>query len=84
MRPTPITTTPRLTLRGWRESDCAPFAAMNQDPDVMRYLGPPLTRAQSDAAIDRQVALIAAGEPAFWAVEHKDTQQLLAVSGLNP
>ncbi len=27
--------TERLILRGWQESDRAPFAAMGQDPEVM-------------------------------------------------
>jgi RimJ/RimL family protein N-acetyltransferase len=32
--------TERLIMRGWRESDLAPWAAMNADPEVRRYLGP--------------------------------------------
>jgi ribosomal-protein-alanine N-acetyltransferase len=32
-----ILTTPRLRLRPWRESDLAPFAAMNADPRVMEH-----------------------------------------------
>jgi hypothetical protein len=31
-------------MRGWRESDLAPWAAMNADPEVRRYLGPLLMR----------------------------------------
>jgi len=30
--------TERLILREWQESDMAPFIALNQDPDVMRFL----------------------------------------------
>ncbi|WP_219722528.1 GNAT family N-acetyltransferase [Salinivibrio kushneri] len=41
--------TARLTLRAWQASDLAPFAALNQDPDVMRYFPSVLSRAQSDA-----------------------------------
>ncbi|MEU4209484.1 GNAT family N-acetyltransferase [Streptomyces sp. NPDC026206] len=31
--------TPRLTLRRWREDDIAPMAAINADPEVMRWIG---------------------------------------------
>ncbi|WP_282792514.1 GNAT family N-acetyltransferase [Streptomyces sp. CC224B] len=30
--------TPRLILRRWREEDIAPMAAVNADPDVMRWI----------------------------------------------
>jgi RimJ/RimL family protein N-acetyltransferase len=47
-------TTERLILRDWRPSDRAPFAAINADPEVMRYIGDgnTLTRAQSDVLAD--------------------------------
>jgi RimJ/RimL family protein N-acetyltransferase len=47
-------TTERLTLRPWRPTDRAPFAAMNADPEVMRYIagGTTMTRAQSDELVD--------------------------------
>lgn len=61
--------TNRIALRGWRESDKAAFADMNQNPDVMAFLGPPLSQEKSDAAVDAQMALIERGEPAFWAIE---------------
>jgi RimJ/RimL family protein N-acetyltransferase len=41
--------TERLIMRGWRESDLAPWAAMNADPEVRRYLGPLLTFEQASA-----------------------------------
>jgi len=49
-----LPTTERLLLRPWRPADRDPFAAMNADPEVMRYVGPgsPLTRAQSDELVD--------------------------------
>ncbi|MFD7908395.1 GNAT family N-acetyltransferase, partial [Kitasatospora sp. NPDC059747] len=30
--------TPRLILRRWREEDVAPMAAINADPEVMRWI----------------------------------------------
>jgi len=43
--------TPRLVLRDWREGDIAPFHAMCRDPQVMRFVGPDLTRGQTAAAV---------------------------------
>ena len=36
--------TPRLLLRRWREADVAPLAAINGDPEVMRWIGTGVTR----------------------------------------
>jgi ribosomal-protein-alanine N-acetyltransferase len=41
--------TPRLLLRGWKESDLPDFRAMNRDPQVMRYFTKPLTEEETDA-----------------------------------
>jgi RimJ/RimL family protein N-acetyltransferase len=48
--------TERLVMRGWRETDRAAWAAMNADPEVMRYFHDTLTREQSDAMLDRMGA----------------------------
>ena len=45
--------TARLVMRRWRQSDREPYAAMNADPEVMRYFPARPDRAASDAAIDR-------------------------------
>lgn len=42
----------RLILRPWRPQDRKPFAAINAEPDVVRYLNP-LTDEQSNAMLDR-------------------------------
>ncbi len=44
--------TERLLLRRWRDEDRPIFAAINADPDVMRYFPGNLTREQSDALAD--------------------------------
>jgi RimJ/RimL family protein N-acetyltransferase len=41
--------TERLLLRQWRPEDLEPFAAMNADPEVMRYFPSTHTRERSDA-----------------------------------
>jgi RimJ/RimL family protein N-acetyltransferase len=45
---TVILTTPRLVLRTFRADDLPPYAALNADPEVMRYLGGPMTSEASD------------------------------------
>ncbi|MHB9004140.1 MAG: GNAT family N-acetyltransferase [Coriobacteriia bacterium] len=45
--------TERLLLRPWRPQDREPFAALNADPEVMRYFPSTLSRAESDAVADR-------------------------------
>lgn len=48
-----VARTRRLVLRRWREDDAADFAAMNADPEVMRYVGGVLDRSGSDALLAR-------------------------------
>ena len=74
---------PRLLLRPWRDSDRKPFAMMGQDPRVMRYFPAPLTRAQSDALIDRAMEGIRTRGYGFWAVERKDTEAFIGFVGLS-
>ncbi|WP_447772110.1 GNAT family N-acetyltransferase [Variovorax boronicumulans] len=75
--------TPRLRLRQWRESDLAPFFALACDPQVMEFLLPLPTRADSDASADRARALIAKNGWGFWAVERKDTGEFIGFTGLS-
>ena len=75
--------TPRLRLRQWRESDLAPFFALACDPQVMEFLLPLPTRAESDAAANRAKALVAQNGWGFWAVERKDTGEFIGFTGLN-
>ena len=59
----------KVSLRQWQNSDLAPFAALNADPEVMRYFLCPLTREQSDALARRQRELIAHQGWGLWAVD---------------
>jgi RimJ/RimL family protein N-acetyltransferase len=45
--------TERLLLRDWRADDAEPFAALNADPEVTRFLRGPMTRADSDELLAR-------------------------------
>lgn len=83
IQPTIEFETPRLRLRQWRESDLAPFAALAADPEVMAFLLPVPTRADSDALVERFQARIAANGWGFWAVEHRNSGEFAGFTGLN-
>ncbi len=55
--------TPRLVLRQWLAADRKPFADMNTDARVTRYLLP-MTAQESDALADRLAAIAVACRPA--------------------
>jgi RimJ/RimL family protein N-acetyltransferase len=61
--------TSRLVLRPWRESDLAPFAALNADPRVMEHMPALLTRAESDAFAGRIARSFDEHGLGLWAVE---------------
>ncbi len=74
--------TERLIMRGWRESDLAPWAAMNADPQVRQYLGPLLTFEQSSAwVLTFQDNLDRYGF-GFWAVEVRASGEFIGFTGL--
>ena len=60
--------TPRLIIRPWQESDRAPFAAMGADPEVMAHFPALLSRAESDAMVDRIGLMLADQGFGFWAL----------------
>jgi ribosomal-protein-alanine N-acetyltransferase len=75
--------TARLRLRPWREEDLAPFAALNADPRVMRYFKQPLTRAESDAFVERTMNHFREHGFCFWAIELRETRALVGLAGLS-
>jgi RimJ/RimL family protein N-acetyltransferase len=76
--------TERLRLRRWTEADRPAFAAMNDDPEVMRHLPAVLDRAGSDALLDRLLAVWAERDLGLWAVERRSDGTWLGWAGLNP
>lgn len=74
--------TGRLILRPFREADRPAFAAINADPRVADWLGGPLSRAGSDALLDRTNAHIACRGFGFWAAERKGDGRLVGMIGL--
>jgi ribosomal-protein-alanine N-acetyltransferase len=76
--------TERLRLRRWRASDLDPFAALNTDPEVMEFLPAPLTRAESDALVERIEVTFDARGFGLWAVESLATRTFAGFVGLWP
>ncbi|CAN5482526.1 GNAT family N-acetyltransferase [soil metagenome] len=79
---TPEIATERLVLRGWRESDRAPYAVLNADPEVMRHFPSTLTREQSDQMVDRIEAAWTSTAHGLWAVERIDRGEFIGFVGL--
>ncbi|MEV6031060.1 GNAT family N-acetyltransferase [Nonomuraea sp. NPDC052116] len=75
--------TDRLILRRWRDSDLAPWAAMNADPEVREHLGDLLTREQSDASVSRFQAEFDQRGYGWWAVEVETTGEFIGFAGLD-
>ena len=80
--PAPELVTQRLLLRGWRESDLDPFAAINADPEVTRFLGGPLSAEASDALVARFVEHFERHGFGLWAVEPREDGELADFVGL--
>lgn len=75
--------TERLVLRRWRAEDREPFAALNADPVVMEHFPAPLTRAESDALVDRIEAAFTEHGWGLWAVEVPGVADYIGFVGLS-
>jgi ribosomal-protein-alanine N-acetyltransferase len=74
--------TERLLLRRWRPSDRKPFAAMNADPEVMRYFPSALTPEDSDALVERIEDGFEKYGFGLWALEVPATGEFIGFTGL--
>jgi len=74
--------TERLVLRRWQDSDREPFARMNADPRVMEFFPTALSRAESDAMVERIEAHFAEYGFGLWATELKDSKEFIGYIGL--
>jgi RimJ/RimL family protein N-acetyltransferase len=75
--------TPRLLLRQWRDSDLAPFAALNADPRVMEFFPSTLSREASDAMVRRCSGLITERGWGLWAVTLRENNAFIGMTGLH-
>jgi RimJ/RimL family protein N-acetyltransferase len=80
---TPILTTERLVLRTFRREDLPVYAALNRDPDVVRYLGGPLSREDSDDIAEWAQERHASEGIGLLAVERRSDGEFLGMCGLH-
>lgn len=81
---TPVSlATARLVLRPFVETDRAPFAALNAHPSVVESLGSSLTRAESDALVERCAAELESEGWGIWAVEVGGGPAFIGMIGLH-
>lgn len=74
--------TARLLLRRWRETDHAPFAALNADPMVREYFPSRLTQAESDDLVAKIEAGFETRGYGLWALEVRASGEFVGFTGL--
>ncbi|UTW54271.1 GNAT family N-acetyltransferase [Kordiimonas sp. SCSIO 12610] len=77
-----IIETDRLVLRSWLERDRDPFAALNADPEVMRYFPDIQRRDVSDASVDKRMAHDKEHGFCFWAADLKEANEFIGFIGM--
>jgi ribosomal-protein-alanine N-acetyltransferase len=70
-------------LRRWRDEDREPFAALNADPRVMEFFPGTLSRAESDALVDRIEAHFDKHGFGAWAIEVPGVAGFVGFTGLS-
>ena len=79
----PSLTTERLVLRPWRDSDLAPFAALNADSEVMAHFPATMTPAETAAMVERMKAALAERGFGWWAAEVPGVAPFIGFIGLS-
>lgn len=76
-----LLTTPRLGLRRWLPGDSGLFAAMNADPEVMRFFPRMLSRSETEVFIQRIEAHFDRHGYGLYAVEERETGRFIGFIG---
>lgn len=83
MSDAPELRTERLILREWREGDLPLFAAMNSDPEVMRFMPKLLSRDECATRIQSIRDHFRVHGFGLWAVEVREVLPFVGFVGLN-
>ncbi len=75
--------TPRLVLRGWKESDIQPFYQMNSSERTMEFFLKPLTEEDSLAFYHRIQDEFEAFGFGLYAIERKDNHEFIGFTGFH-
>lgn len=78
-----IIETDRLVLRTWKKEDAEAYFQINQDPKVIEFLPSPLTMEQVNDFISAVNLHQEKHGYTLWAVERKETSELIGFIGLN-
>lgn len=78
----PTLSTDRLLLRPWRDTDLEPIAALNADPEVMRFFPALLSEAETVAALQRYRDKMARDGYSFMPAELRETGEVIGMIGL--
>jgi RimJ/RimL family protein N-acetyltransferase len=76
--------TDRLLMRRWQDADRGPFAALNGDPETLKFFPATLDRAASDALVDRIEQRFEQQGFGLWALEVTATKEFIGFAGLSP
>ena len=83
MSDVPELRTERLLLREWRDEDLDPFAALNADPEVMRFMPKLLSRDECAARIQSMREHFRDHGFGLWAVEVRNVCPCVGFVGLS-
>ncbi|MEO0895782.1 MAG: GNAT family N-acetyltransferase [Bacteroidota bacterium] len=73
----------RLGFRKWTPDDLAPFAAMNADPEVMRYFPAVLSQDETQGLMDRINKHQEEETFCFYAVDRLENEEFIGFIGLS-
>ena len=73
---------PRLALRAWRQEDKPRFRDIINTPAMMTHFGGVAPAAAMDALVDAQIASEEADGFSMWAVDWRETGELIGICGL--
>jgi len=79
---TNLFTSKRLQFRNWNEGDLEQFAAMNSNPEVMRYYTEPYALDRSKALLDRLKQMYIDKKYTLFCVELKDSNTFIGMIGI--
>ena len=74
--------TERLTLRPWREADKPAFETIINTPAMMEHFGGVWVAREHDVLIDAQIASQAQDGFSMWAVDWRESGELIGICGL--
>jgi len=80
----PALETERPRLRAFRQSDIGDYAALNSDPEVLRYLGSGQVAWDRSRSWRHMAFLLGhwrLGGAGMWAVEHRETGDFVGIAG---